>query len=163
MSHRMILTHPNVKLREKSRALSVTQIVSDDIQMLVEDMKQTMKDDNGVGLAAPQIDVQLRLIVCETKKGVQAFFNPEITERSDRMTNSEEGCLSIPEVYGVVTRHKTVTGKAYDQQGKEMTVKAKGLLSIVFQHEIDHLNGILFIDRAHTLHDMTEEKRKTLI
>lgn len=163
MSHRNVLTHPNTILREKSRDVLVSEIQSDEMQTLVDDMKQTMIDDNGVGLAAPQIGEHLRLIVCESKKGVTAYFNPVIVERSDRMTNSEEGCLSIPDVYGVVTRHKTVTVKALDRQGKEMTIKAKGLPSIVFQHEIDHLNGVLFIDRAHTIHDMTEEKRKTLI
>ncbi len=163
MSHRTVLTHPNAVLREKSRALLATEILSDELQTLVDDMKQTTKDDNGVGLAAPQIGEHIRLIICETKKGLQAYFNPEITERSDRMTNSEEGCLSIPKVFGVVARHKTVTVKALDRTGAEVVIKAKGLLSVIFQHEIDHLDGILFIDRAHTIHDMTDEKRKQLI
>lgn len=146
-----VLSLPNDRLRETSRELSDAEIVSPEIQTLIKDMIQTMKIENGVGLAAPQIGKHIRLIIAETKKGPEAFLNPKIVDRSMRMVESQEGCLSIPGVWGIVTRHKTVSVEAKNALGQIVEIDAKGLLAIIFQHEIDHLDGILFIDRAHTL------------
>ena len=163
MSHRTVLTHPNKELRVQSRSLSVEEIRSPKIQKLVDDMIETMEAEQGVGLAAPQVGEHIRLIICETKKGPEAYFNPEIVKVSKRMTQSEEGCLSIPKVYGIVERYKSVKMKAYNRNGEPVLVKTGGLLSVIFQHEIDHLDGVLFIDRAHTVHDMSQEKEGALI
>ncbi len=163
MSHRTVLTHPNKELRVQSRGLSVDEIRSPRMQTLVDDMIETMKVEHGVGLAAPQLGEHVRLIICETKSGPEAFFNPEIIKTSMRMTQSEEGCLSIPKVYGIVERHKSVKVQAYNRRGEKVQVKTGGLLSVIFQHEIDHLDGVLFIDRAHTVHDISYETEGALI
>ena len=163
MSLKRVYHHPNNILRDTSRPLSVAEIQSEEIQQLVTDMKQTMVAENGVGLAAPQIGKHIRLIICETPSGPKAYFNPVIVKTSAKTIDSEEGCLSIPEVYGVVTRHKSVKVEALDEKGNPVTVKTGGLLAVIFQHEIDHLDGVLFIDRAHTLHDMTKEKQESIL
>ncbi len=150
MLHR-VLTLPNDQLRVKSRVLSAAEIASTEIQNLIVEMKATMKLENGVGLAAPQIGQPIRLIIAQTENGNEAFINPKIVATSMRMVESEEGCLSIPGVWGIVTRHRSVKVTAFNAKGEPIEIEAKGLLSIIFQHEIDHLDGILFIDRAHTL------------
>ena len=148
-----VLSLPNDRLRVTSRELSDAEILSPEIQSLIRDMIETMKVENGVGLAAPQIGKPIRLIIAQTKKGPEAFLNPKIVDRSMRMVESQEGCLSIPGVWGTVTRHRTVVVTAKNALGQEVEIDAKGLLAIIFQHEIDHLDGILFIDRAHTLRE----------
>ncbi len=163
MSLRKVLIHPNKELRKSSRGLSVEEIQSKEMQKLVDDMLETMEVENGVGLAAPQVGEHVRLIICETKRGPEAYFNPEIIKSSLRKTQSEEGCLSIPKVYGIVERHKSVKMTAYNRKGEKITVKTGGLLSVIFQHEIDHLDGVLFIDRAHTVHDIANEKENAII
>jgi peptide deformylase len=150
MLHR-VLTLPNDRLRVKSRELSAAEIASSDIQNLIIEMKATMKQENGVGLAAPQIGQPIRLIIAQTLNGNEAFINPKIISTSNRLVDSEEGCLSIPGVWGLVKRHRGVTVQAINAAGEHIEVKATGLLAIIFQHEIDHLDGILFIDRAYTL------------
>lgn len=163
MSHLNVLKNPNKELRVESRPVSVEEIQSNDMQQLVANMKETMVAENGVGLAAPQVGKHIRLIICETRQGAKAYFNPEIVQHSDRTIDSEEGCLSIPHVYGIVRRYKAVKVTALDEQGNDVTLKTGGLLAVIFQHEIDHLDGILFIDRAHTIKDMTDEKKEALI
>lgn len=148
-----VLSLPNDRLRKVSQELSDAEILSPEIQTLIRDMIETMKVENGVGLAAPQIGKPIRLIIAQTKKGAEAFLNPQIVDRSMRMVESQEGCLSIPGVWGTVTRHRTVSVVAKNALGQEVEIDAKGLLAIIFQHEIDHLDGILFIDRAHTLRE----------
>ena len=144
-----VLTTPNDLLRQKSRGVSVEELRSDETQKLIDEMIKSMKVENGVGLAAPQVGVHQRIIIAETKQGPKAFINPEITKSSHRKIKSEEGCLSIPGVVGIVQRNKTVSVKALDRDGKDVELEdVDGLLSIIFQHEIDHLDGILFIDRA---------------
>ena len=163
MTHRVVLTHPNKELRKTSQGFSVEEMRSTETQQLIDDMMQTMKEEHGVGLAAPQVGVHKRLIVCDTKRGIEAFLNPEIVKVSTRMVQSEEGCLSIPKVYGVVERHKNVKVVAYNRHGEKVQVKTGGLLAVIFQHEIDHLDGVLFIDRAHTVHDISHETEGALI
>jgi peptide deformylase len=130
------------------------------LQALLDDMVETMRDAPGVGLAAPQIGLSERIIVIEyfereeeeevedAPKKVWALINPEITKASEERLMGVEGCLSIPGLVGEVERHAEVQVKALNRHGKPMKVKAKGWLARIFQHEIDHLNGVLFTERA---------------
>jgi peptide deformylase len=153
MALRNIVTLPEPILRNKAR--KVTDF-GQDLQKLIDDMVETMREAPGVGLAAPQVDVPMRVIVVEfgdeededAPKKLFTMVNPEITRMSNDSIVSTEGCLSIPGFQGDVDRSLTVTVKGQNRFGQPMRVKAKGWLARIFQHEIDHLNGILFIDRA---------------
>lgn len=118
------------------------------LKILIDAMFETMAEADGVGLAAPQIGVNSRLFVIEIK-GVEkrAYINPQIIETSIETDTSEEGCLSIPGIWCEVQRPARVTVQAQDVEGKVFTVKADGLLARAIQHEYDHLNGVLFVDR----------------
>jgi peptide deformylase len=135
----------------RKRAAEVGEITSE-IRRTVEDMIETMYDEVGIGLAAPQIGVPLRLMVVadEETRTARALVNPVIGEVSGQVT-AEEGCLSIPGIFAPVTRAARVTVTARDLDGPPTTIKAEGLLARVLQHEIDHLDGILFIDRLDPL------------
>lgn len=148
MSSRPVLTNPNDLLRKTSVFVSDKEFDSDELNELIEDLVETMGVENGIGIASPQIGVHKRLIIIDTGDGPQALINPKITARSLRKIESEEGCLSVPGVYGMVKRHREVKATAFDRHGNQLKFKARGLLSIVLQHEIDHLNGILFIDKV---------------
>lgn len=117
------------------------------ILKLLDDMRDTMYANNGVGLAAPQIGISKQLIVIDTGEGLIEMINPEILEKEGEQIGVE-GCLSIPGVIGEVKRASGVKVKGLNREGKEIVCKAKGLLARAFQHEIDHLKGILFIDIA---------------
>ena len=123
--------------------------VTPEVRQIIADMTETMYDEVGIGLAAPQVGVSLRLIVIsdEEGRGVQALLNPAIVDRSGEVTG-EEGCLSIPGVFAPVTRAARVTVEARSVDGKPLTIDARGLRARVLQHEIDHLDGVLFIDRV---------------
>ncbi len=151
MSKKAVLKNPNKELRKISETISDEVLQSKEMQKLIDDMFETMKKENGVGIAAPQVGEHVRVIIAETGEGPEAFINPKIISTSDRMVESEEGCLSVPGVYGLVKRHSTVKVKAKNRFGETVRLKAGGLLSIIFQHEIDHLNGILFIDKAYEI------------
>jgi peptide deformylase len=120
-----------------------------EIRRIIADMTETMYDEVGIGLAAPQVGISKRLIVIadEEGRGVQALVNPAIVDRSGEMTG-EEGCLSIPGVFAPVTRAAWVKVEARSVDGQPVTINARGLRSRVLQHEIDHLDGVLFIDRV---------------
>lgn len=132
------------------------ETVTPDIRKLVQGMRATMKEGHprGIGLAAPQIGKSIRLFVAEinytqTKPGqFYACINPKITAQSQKTDDIEEACLSLPGYIGTSTRHNAVTLAYTNEYGKKVKTKAKGLLAWVFQHELDHLNGILFIDHA---------------
>lgn len=143
-----VLKNPNQELRKVSAPVQLKDVATPTMRELVNTLKATMKKENGVGIAAPQVGIHERVIIAETNDGPTAFINPEIIETSFKMVDSEEGCLSVPGVWGVVQRHRSVKVKALNEQAEEVVLKANGLLAIIFQHEIDHLNGILFIDRA---------------
>lgn len=143
-----VLQNPNKELRVMSQLVDASRLGSKEFKKFITDLKATMKEENGVGIAAPQVGIHDRLIIAETKDGSTAFINPEITERAFKLIDSEEGCLSVPGIWGIVKRHRSVTVKAQKEDGSPVTMKATGLLAIIFQHEIDHLDGILFIDRA---------------
>jgi peptide deformylase len=157
MTLREIVTPPNPTLRKK--AIKV-RAVTPEIQTLADDMVETMRQAPGVGLAAPQVDVSQRLIVVEYAEGSEdpeapeptpklyVVVNPEIVRRSPESIMGTEGCLSLPGLMGEVERHEWVTIKGLDRHGNPFKKKTRGWLARIFQHEIDHLDGILFIDRA---------------
>jgi peptide deformylase len=131
----------------RRRAVPLEQ-VTPDIRRLADDMIDTMYDEVGIGLAAPQVGASIRLMVVgdEEGRGVQVLMNPAITAQGGSVT-AEEGCLSLPGVFAQVTRSEWVTLEAQDLEGRPVALTARGLRARVFQHEIDHLDGVLFIDR----------------
>ena len=146
---RPILIHPDPRLKKVCDPVSD---LSDELRVLADDMLETMYDAPGIGLAAPQVGVLSRLIVldCVKKEGEAprpiVMFNPEVVARSDEKNVYEEGCLSIPEQYAEVTRPAEVTVRWIDRDGREQSEDFGGLWATCVQHEIDHLNGLLFID-----------------
>ena len=149
---RTILTYPNPELKKKS--LPVT-VINDAVRELARDMAETMYDAPGVGLAAPQIGVHQRVIVIDVggaddKPDLITAINPAIIH-SEGETFEEEGCLSVPRYAANVKRHARVVVKGLDIEGNEQTWRAEGLLAVAFQHEIDHLDGILFVDHLSPL------------
>ena len=132
----------------RRRAAPVSE-VTPEVRATIADMTETMYDEVGIGLAAPQVGISLRLIVVadEEGRGVQALLNPAIVDRGGEATG-EEGCLSIPGVFAPVTRSAWVNVEAQDVNGRPLALRATGLRARVLQHEIDHLDGVLFIDRV---------------
>jgi peptide deformylase len=118
------------------------------VQELVLDMLETMRANKGVGLAAPQVGSNLRLCVIETEEETYILINPKITAQSRKKIISEEGCLSFPGKFFPISRHEEVQVRFVDVQGKPGKIKGQGLLARALQHEIDHLDGILIIDRT---------------
>ena len=146
-----ILKYPDARLHTVAQRVSV---VDDRIRKLVADMAETMYKAPGIGLAATQVNVHERVVVIdvsETHDALQVFINPEIIARSDTMQVYEEGCLSIPGIYDKVERPDAVTVTALDLDGKPYTLEADGLLAVCIQHEIDHLDGTLFIQHLSRL------------
>lgn len=157
MTRRTIVTLPDPILRRKARAVTKFDKT---LQTLIDDMIETMREAPGVGLAAPQVGISERVIVVEyfereedeekedKPKKVWALVNPEIVKASAEMVTGVEGCLSIPGLVGEVERYESLTVKGLNRHGQPLRVKAKGWLARIFQHEIDHVNGIVFTDRA---------------
>lgn len=141
-----IKKYPDPILKEK--ADEVKEITAE-IKKLVEDMAETMEksEPQGVGLAAPQVGVSKRITVIKTDNGSVAFLNPKISKKSRKKELSQEGCLSLPAIWLDIKRAAEVEVKALDITGKKIKIKASGLLAKIFQHEVDHLDGILIIDR----------------
>lgn len=155
-----ILTHPNEKLKQKSIDVTPTEMKDWNLQTFIDEMMVTMKKLNGIGLAAPQVGKNIRIIIATANDGeILALINPEIIKKSWSKIKSEEGCLSVPGEMGIVKRHKTVEVKALDRIGKKVKIKADKLFSIVLQHEIDHLDGILFIDKAEKVYEIKDFRR----
>lgn len=144
MALRNIRTEGDELLRKKSR---IVEVIDARAKTLIEDMKETMYNANGVGLAAPQVGVLKRIIVVDVGEGPTVLINPEIIESSGSETDVE-GCLSIPGKEGYVERPAFVKVKGLNEDGIEVICSGEGLLARDFCHEIDHLNGILFIDKA---------------
>jgi len=144
----------------RRRAALVPEITPE-IRRTVEDMIETMYDEVGIGLAAPQVGVSLRLMVVSHDKSgeARALVNPVIAEQGGEVT-SEEGCLSLPGIFAPVTRAEWVRLEAQDLEGHPVSIRGRGLTARVFQHETDHLDGVLFIDRLDT---MTRDRIKRRI
>jgi peptide deformylase len=161
MALRKIVFVPNEVLRRKARM--VTDFGAE-LQTLIDDMVDTMRDAPGVGLAAPQIDISMRVIVVEygSEEDEDALpklyivVNPEIVRPSQVTITSTEACLSIPGFAGDVERYESVTVKGQSRRGQPIKIKAKGWLARIFQHEVDHVNGILFTDRAESVWKLEE-------
>jgi peptide deformylase len=158
MGLRTIVTLPAPILRRKAHPVST---FDQDLQTLIDDMIDTMRDAPGVGLAAPQVGISQRLIVIEyaeppedgdeekeVKPRLLVMANPEIIKTSEEKVFGVEGCLSIPGLVGEVERYSMVQVKGLNRRGQPMKVKAEGWLARIFQHEIDHVNGVVFPDRA---------------
>jgi peptide deformylase len=153
MAVREIVFTPEPILRRKAH--KVTDF-GPDFQLLVDDMVETMREAPGVGLAAPQVGVSQRLITVEygdendekTPAKLFILVNPEIVQASDEKILGIEACLSVPGLAGEVARHEKIAIKAFTRRGQPVKIKATGWLARIFQHEIDHLNGILFTDQA---------------
>jgi len=167
MTVREIVTLPQSILRHKAHKVSD---FGSDFQTLVEDLVETMRIAPGVGLAAPQVGESTRLLVVEygdeendeIPPKLYIMVNPEITRSSEDTLIGTEGCLSIPGIQGDVERFVTVTVKGLNRHGRPMTVKAKGWLARILQHEIDHLEGILFVDRAEKLWQAEEHQGQVI-
>jgi len=159
---REILINPDKKLRRISQAVDLTTLGTAKMKKLICDMKETMLVKDGLGLAAPQIDVPLRIITINTKDGVIVFINPEIIQKSIGKESEEEGCLSVPGIYAKVKRSKKILLKVCLEDGESAEIEAKGLMARVFQHEIDHLDGVLFIDKQLKKLCMILEKNKRI-
>lgn len=145
-----ILRYPDSRLHKKA---ALVERIDQTIRKLVADMAETMYEAPGIGLAATQVDVHKRVIVIdisEDKSKLLAFINPDILERSGEQV-CEEGCLSVPGIYEKVTRSERVRVRALDPQGEPFTLEADGLLAVCIQHEIDHLEGKVFVEHLSQL------------
>lgn len=164
---RKILQKDNPKLRELSREVSPEEISTPYVQDVISDMKEAMhNEDDSAAIAAPQIGELLRIFVISRsvlpKKGEEekrdlVFINPKIIKRSQSKSVIEEGCLSVRWLYGDVDRHEKVTIEALDERGVRVVYGASGIVAQAFQHEIDHLDGILFTDKATNIRDIPPE------
>lgn len=167
MAIREIVTLPHPTLREKARKVSKFDA---DLQTLIDDMVETLHAAPGVGLAAPQVDVSQRVIVVEfgdeedeeVPPKLYVVINPEIVRASQGTVIGVEGCLSIPEIVGEVERSKEVTVKGLNRHGQPLKVKARGWLARIFQHEVDHLDGVLFVDRTDKVWKVEEQDSEAL-
>ena len=151
-------------LRQRAREILADQVQDPDIQRLVEDMVDTMIDYEGIGLAAPQVFQPLRVIAVglpdadpadEEAIPLTMLFNPVFTSMSEETVDGWEGCLSIPEVRGVVPRAAEVEIQGLDGDGRPLEIAAHGFFARVLQHEVDHLDGVLFLDRMENLQTLT--------
>ncbi|MDB4984773.1 MAG: peptide deformylase, peptide deformylase [Patescibacteria group bacterium] len=168
-----IVQEPNLILRGKAHEIPVAEITKSAIRKVISDMKTALhREPDGVAIAAPQIAEPVRMFIVAgfvfdlKKKNItgtptpdKIFINPEITKRSkETFWAKGEGCLSVRWIYGTTKRNKSVTVRAVGEDGKTFTMSGTGLLSQIFQHEIDHLDGILFVDHAKDIRHMTDEE-----
>ena len=143
-----ILEFPDPRLRTKAVAVDPARLVEPSFQQLIDDMFETMYDAPGIGLAASQVDVHQRFMVIdvsEDKSRPLVFANPEIIARQGEQVY-QEGCLSVPGIFADVTRSDVITVEALDRHGKPFSLEADGVLAVCIQHEMDHLDGKLFVD-----------------
>jgi len=163
MSILEIVTFPQAVLRLKAKPVKT---FDKEFQTLVDDMLETMRQAPGVGLAAPQVGESIQLVVVEfgdeedetVPKKVTVLVNPEIVKTSEEVVTDVEACLSVPELAGEVERFEKITVKTQDRFGQQRKLTATGWLARIFQHEIDHLNGVLYIDRASNIYRPSPEE-----
>lgn len=156
-----ILTYPDPRLRRLSQPLEAAEITSPEIQSLLLDMEETMRQKDGAGLAAPQIGEARRIVVINHEDRTMFLINPEITATSWARETEEEGCLSVVDekgeiIYAPVSRHKKISVRYQNEKGETKKIRAEKILARIIQHETDHLNGVLFIDRI-----LTKSRRLT--
>lgn len=151
----------------RKRAKEVQEIQSDECQQLIKNMMLAVSEAGGVGIAAPQIHNSSRIFIMCSKPNARypdaplmaptAIINPEILEYSKEKIKSWEGCLSVPSMRGLVPRHSTIIVRYFDQQGNEHVKELTGFIARIFQHELDHLNGLTFIDQLESIKDLISE------
>ena len=141
-----IILYPNKILRKKSE--EVGEEIDEEIRNLAREMVEIMVKEDGIGLAAPQLGILKRIIVVMTENGPEVFINPVIVKKSKESETMEEGCLCFPGVFLKIKRVKRVEVEVLNLQGEKIRMKTEGLVARIFQHEADHLDGILFVDRA---------------
>ncbi len=144
MAELTIKSYSNPVLRKKSEEIKE---ITPEIKRLALDMVETMVKNKGLGLAAPQVGISKRIVAVLLAEGPKIFINPKITKKEKETEIAEEGCLCFPNLFLDIKRAKSVAIKAIDVEGKEMEFFVDGLTARIFQHEIDHLNGILFFDK----------------
>ena len=167
MTIRNLTTFPQPVLKQEAQTV---EVFDEDLKRLIDDMIETMREAPGVGLAAPQIGVSKRVIVIEfghedddtIPKQLFVMVNPEIVDSSAEQVSGIEGCLSVPGVVGEVDRARVVTVTGQNAQGKKIRVRAEGWLARIFQHEIDHINGVLYTDRAEELWQPEQEETDSI-
>ena len=175
MTLRQIVNLPDPILRRKAKPIAK---FDKDLQILIDDMIETMREAPGVGLAAPQINIPQQLAVIEYAEGedeeeenedappkpkkLYVLINPEIVKASEEKVMGVEGCLSIPGLQGEVERHEAIQVKGLNRYGKPQKLKVDGWMARIFQHEIDHLNGILFTDRTARVWKFQEDEEHEL-
>ncbi|PIR89439.1 MAG: peptide deformylase [Candidatus Harrisonbacteria bacterium CG10_big_fil_rev_8_21_14_0_10_40_38] len=152
-------------LRKKTKTVDIDNLNKKEMRDLIKKMRATMRDADGVGLSANQIGLDMSLFIAEppidetgTKPKFYVIINPEIVKKSGELDVMDEGCLSVPERFGPVERADKITISGFDQNGKKIKIKAWGFLARIFQHEIDHLNGKLFIDHAKKIRKRDKDK-----
>jgi peptide deformylase len=149
-------------LSQKTKEFDFKMFNSKELTQLINKMKKIMRDSQGIGLSANQIGLPYRFFIAEvpSKEGNKfyAIFNPKIEKTEGEKLELEEGCLSVPGVYGKTPRYEKITISGFNRYGKPIKIKAWGLLAHVFQHEIDHLDGKLFIEKAKELYEIKNQK-----
>jgi len=142
-----VLTYKEPSVRERSVEVAAAEITTKEFQDYLDKLIETMHVVDGVGIASPQVGINKRVFIAHIKHQDMAFINPEITKASDSTIAVEEGCLSVPNVWGEVSRPKKITVKAIDRHGRKIEMNLKNLEATIIQHELDHLDGILFVDK----------------
>lgn len=150
-------------LRQSTKKIDFKNFSKKELKELIINLRSVMKKANGVGLSANQIGESLSVFVAQLGEKFYVFINPEITKKSKEIVVLEEGCLSVPGYFGMVERPEKITIIGYDQKGKKIKIKAWGVLARVFQHEIDHLNGVLFTDKAKSLYKITDKETRFVV
>ena len=155
-----ILTIFNKKEREIlcQKTREVINFSTPTIQKLIALMQKIMKENAGIGLAANQIGRPWQIFVAEYQNKFYVMINPKIIKHSKKIVLGEEGCLSVPGIIGLVPRYQKIVVEAKDKDNKKIKIKTKNMLARIFQHEIDHLNGVLFIDKAEKLYQINLKK-----
>jgi peptide deformylase len=143
-----VLTDGVPVLRQRAAEVDPKEIATPAFQQLIADLVETMYSSRGVGIAAPQVGVGQRVFIAESSQGPMALINPVLSDFSRKLLKGEEGCLSVPGQFDQVLRHQSVQVKALAPNGQVVTFKAEKFFARILQHEYDHLNGILFIDRV---------------
>jgi peptide deformylase len=149
-------------LRHKVAEFDFSKYDKKEIRELIKSMRKEMSGALGIGLSANQLGLDMRFFIAKIENKNYVIFNPIIIKLSKETISMEEGCLSIPDIYGSVERPEKIVLEGFDYKGKKIKIKAWGLLARVFQHETDHLNGILFIDRTKQLYKLENGQRKNI-
>lgn len=147
-------------LRVRAKEVPVKELATAKFKTLLEDMLETMYHANGIGIAAPQVGKSIRLFIAESAEGPIALINPVFSKKSWKMLKGEEGCLSVPGKYDKLKRHKSLTVTALTAEGKEISFTAENFFARVLQHEMDHLDGFLYVDRVAEQKDKKKEEKK---